>query len=449
MRTVSLLAVASIVLSACGEKDSGPAPAQDDCSSSPGGVNVQLLTRAHSQFFGTRPSPVTWVAAQDGTCGWKQLDGPQGEYHFSVKNGRFGLAVGCARTASDGTDTSWVSTFFQSTEDGTVLHAECTAILPDSTPTHDLAVTFGDTLPFNFRYWIRDYDSGRFAQEGALTTDNFRAASGTHDLVVGAFRANDDGVQELKQLIFRRDLDSGSDQAETVDLSSPDWFVPGTATITFDKSDQEVAALVSGYITTHRTRATLNDPFDIRVGAAGPVSFDVPVVPVGDRQGDELHVVRAVAATGTVVRTAEVFVKDLSSMTLQLPQRAPGHAVSCVANQPCTLRLDTRPDAVGYVASWSKNGDSEARQVYFTVTPGYLGAGSKLPLPAFGTLPGWDAQWSWERGGASWTIATLGSNRGFSGEEKAGAVIRDDQPLAELDGLTRWTYAENVTATGT
>jgi hypothetical protein len=170
---------------------------------------------------------------------------------------------------------------------------------------------------------------------------------------------------------------------------------------------------------------------------------------VGYRQGDELHMVRAVAATGTVVRTAEVFVKDLSSMTLQLPQRAPGHAVSCVASQPCTVRLDTRPDAVTYVASWSKNSDSEARNVYFTVTPGYLGAASTLPLPDFGTLPGWDAQWSWERGGASWTITTLGSNRGFSGEEKAGAIIRDDQPLAELDGLTRWTYAEEVTATGT
>jgi hypothetical protein len=446
MRTGSLLGVACIVLTACGEKD--PGPAQDDCSSSTGGVDVQLLTRAHSQFFGTQPSPVTWVAAQDGTCGWKRLDGPQGEYHFSVKNGRFGVAVGCARVGSDGTDISWVSTFFQSTTEGTALYAECTAILPDSTPTHDIAVTFGDTLPFDFRYWIRDYDSGRFGQEGAITTDTFRAASGTHDLVVGAFQSIE-GVEELKQLILRRGLESASDQAEQVDLSSPDWFVPGTATITFDKSDQEVAQLVAGYITTHRTRPTLDDPFDIKVGAAGPVSFAVPVVPADHREGDELHQIRAVAISGSVTRTAEVFVKDLASMTLQLPQRAPRHAVSCVASQSCTLRLDARPDAVAYVAAWAKDSDLESRRVYVTVTPGYLGTTSTLLLPDFAAVSGWDPHWTWDRAGASWTVTTLGGNRGFAGEQNAEGAMRDDRPLAELDGLTRWTYVEQITATGT
>ena len=282
MRTVSLLSVACIALSACGEKN--PGPVQDDCSTSPGGVDVQLLTRAHSQFLGTQPAPVTWVAAQDGTCGWKRLDGPQGGYHVSVKNGRFGLAVGCARTAPDGTDVSWVSTFFQSTAEGTTLHAECTAILPDGTATHDLAVSVGDTLPYDFRFWVRDYDSGPFGQGGVISTTTFRAASGTHDLVVGAFQANESDVQQLKQVIFRRDLDSASDQAEQIDLSSPDWIVPGTATVTFDKGAQEVAALVEGYVTTHRTQPTLNDPFDIRIGAAGPVSFDLPIIPPDRRQ---------------------------------------------------------------------------------------------------------------------------------------------------------------------
>jgi hypothetical protein len=434
-----------MVLSACGEKN--PGPMQDDCSASPGGVDVQLLTRAHSQFLGTQPAPVTWVAAQDGTCGWKQLDGPQGEYHVSVKNGRFGVAVGCARTASDGTDLSWVSTFFQSTAEGTTLHVQCAAILPDSTPTHALAVSVGDTLPYDFRFWIRDYDSGRFGNGGVITTTTFRAASGTHDLVVGAFEANEDGVQELKQLIFRRDLDSGSDQAEDIELTSPDWIVPGTATITFDKSAHEVAALVEDYVTTHRTQPTLNDPFDIRIGDAGPVSFDIPVVPADHRQPDELHHLVAVASIGNLRRTAELFVKDLTSMTVQLPEGAPGHAVSCVPGQPCTLRLDTRPDAMGYVASSSINSATEARQVLFTVTPGYLGSASTLPLPDFSMVPSWHADWGWERIGASWTITTLGSNRGFAAEEKGQGVFRDDLPLAELDGLTRWTYSEDVTAT--
>lgn len=192
------------------------------------------------------------------------------------------------------------------------MHVQCVAILPDSTPTHALAVSVGDTLPYDFRFWIRDYDSGLFGNRGAITTTTFRAASGTHDLVVGAFDANEDGVQELKQLIFRRDLDSGSDQAEDVELTSPDWIVPGTATI----------------------------------------------------------------------------------------------------------------------------------------TPGYLGSASTLPLPDFSMVPGWNAEWGWERTGARWTITTLGSNRGFAGEEKGQGVFRDDQPLAELDGLTRWTYSADVTATG-
>jgi hypothetical protein len=88
-------------------------------------------------------------------------------------------------------------------------------------------------------------------------------------------------------------------------------------------------------------------------------------------------------------------------------------------------------------------------RVYVTVTPGYLGTTSTLALPDFTSVPGWDPQWIWDRAGASWTITTLGGNRGFAGEQKAQGVMRDDRPLADLDGLTRWTYAEQITATGT
>jgi hypothetical protein len=84
-----------------------------------------------------------------------------------------------------------------------------------------------------------------------------------------------------------------------VDLSSPDWFVPGTATITFDRSDQEVAVLVSGYITTHRTRPVLSVPFNVKLGAGGPVSVDVPVVPADHREGDELHQIGRSPPPGT------------------------------------------------------------------------------------------------------------------------------------------------------
>jgi hypothetical protein len=72
-----------------------------------------------------------------------------------------------------------------------------------------------------------------------------------------------------------------------------------------------------------------------------------------------------------------------------------------------------------------------------------------MPLPDFSMVPGWHADWGWQRIGARWTITTLGSNRGFAAEEKGQGVFRDDQPLAELDGLTRWTYSEDLTATGT
>jgi hypothetical protein len=113
------------------------------------------------------------------------------------------------------------------------------------------------------------------------------------------------------------------------------------------------------------------------------------------------------------------------------------------------LRLDTRPDAAAYVAAWAKDSDSESRRIYVTVTPGYLGRGSTLPLPAFTSVPGWNPRWSWDRGGASWTVTTRGGNRGFVGEKQAQGVMGDDRSLRDLDGLAQWTYAEQVTATGT
>jgi hypothetical protein len=66
-------------------------------------------------------------------------------------------------------------------------------------------------------------------------------------------------------------------------------FAPQTVTITFEP--------------------TLTDPFAYSIGAAGPVTFEVPVVPADHREQDELHQLRAGGIAGKVTRTAEVFAK--------------------------------------------------------------------------------------------------------------------------------------------
>ena len=113
-------------------------------------------------------------------------------------------------------------------------------------------------------------------------------------------------------------------------------------------------------------------------------------------------------------------------------------SVACIVLTAC----------VTYVAAWAKDSDYQEPAGLRHRDPwlsrhGIDGATARVHL-----RPRWDPHWSWDRGGATWTVRPRG-NRGFAGEQKAEGVMCDDRPLADLDGLTRWTYSEQITETGT
>ena len=420
-------------------------PSPPDCTDPQGqAAAIQINTTASSQFLGTRPANVTWVAAQDASCGWQRVDGVQGQYSFNVRGGRYGVAVACSGPDANGDQSNWLSIFYLTPSDATALQVQCFQPLPDSTPTHVLSLTLEESFPLEVRYWLHE-QSAAITLEGGTERLDFRAASGVHDVVAGSFQEG-----TLQRFQLWRGLDSAQDNALDIDVHDLGWISPATIQVTTDRRQGEMVTVQTSYLTTHRTRVGLGAGLDDN-GSAGSVSFEAPTVPAINRFGDEAHQFLVQATSGTLTREAETYLKDPGGpLDLQLPDGSTGAAVSCGGANSCTIRFQVLPGAAAYGARYlSTATPGTLQQVFLTASAAYQGTAATLSFPDFSGVPGWNPSWGPTASGGTWFVSTTGNNRGFAGELAVANDGQEEQPLGALDGLTRWVVEEGVLATGT
>ena len=440
-RTGWLIGVLLLGTFGCGDDTEPQSP---DCSDPQGQpVAVELHTTAASQFLGTRPANVTWVAMQDASCAWQRVEGTQGQYDFTVKSGRYGVAVACSGPDANGDPNNWLSIFYLTPSEGTALQVQCFQPLPDSTPTHLLSLNLEESFPLEVRYWLHEQSEAVTLEGGAERLD-FRAASGIHDVAAGSFQNG-----TLQRFQLWRDLDSGADNAVDIDVNDPGWITPGSIQVNTERKQGEMVTLDASYLTTHRTRIGLGAGLD-NTGTAGAVSFQTPLVPAANRSGDEIHHFGVQATSGFLTREADTYLKDPgSALDLVLPDGSTGAGVSCVSASGCTIRFNVMPGAAAYgVRYLSTATPGTLQQIFITASAAYQGSAATLTFPDFSGVPGWNPSWGPVPSGSAWFVSTIGNNRGFAGELAATNDGHEEQPLAALDGITRWMVEEGVVASG-
>jgi hypothetical protein len=431
------------LLAACGSGTPSSTKTEDDCAAGSGTTaNVQLSVDQTSQFIGTVPGNATWVAAQDGTCGWQELEGTEGKYQFQVKSGRFGVAVMCSYPDDQGNEVDDLSVQFLTTAEATSIEAPCVARLPASTPTHQIGGLLLPNIPDAVQLWVRNWSSDLNTIEGGTTQLSVYAVSGTHDLVAGQY-PQDEGLSRLQ---FWRGLPSTVDTIETVDINSGDWITLGNLLLGTTLATGELGEADAWYITTHGTYVSLATGFSFQDPSQAPVlTIQVPYVKPEDRFGDELHRVHAMATNGASIRELEAFGKDPTRLALNLPTSPGGaHFNAQTTTGPFTVQFAPLPQPTTYVASSSQQNGSGTRNVSFRASAAYASGGT-LTLPDLSSVPGWTESLNWVVPGSSWRLATISDPLGYAGE--VAALSAKDAPgqLASLEGLVRSIYSESAT----
>ena len=413
------LILAGAVLGACSDTPSGPV-------TQPGPETVQV-----SYCTGLEPE---WVAFQDGDGPWTRATptatGGTTTFQYTFQTSRGGIA----RIARGGNGLTALEVLYGA-------RAEL------ATAGETKAIFCGDPVSKALLGTVVGLDTNEAAVVGgglsrivAIPATGGHLAlnglpSGPRDLIVArATRAN--GRTAVTSFIVRRDVDlPDSTTLPVFDFGSSEAFPPATATLTINGMSSEGAS-VGVRLLTGTTEVLFSPVVSASLDVARPYS----ALPTAQLRPGDLQEVFVSAVASTASRSAQLYFRSPSDLTLAIPAPLVRPTFATVATTPA-LRLAARFVPQGdydRTASISYQ-QGTTRIVGVTMTAAYASAvgGYELTVPDLSAVTGFDPTWALHTGlPLLWTAGRVGGTLGLgvSVMPSDGATRRDAFDMDSIPG---------------